>query len=308
MQPQPGTPAGLRETRGRRHPRPRVRVPAPALPYVRNYFKNERLVPALADVLSEVIARERVDLVHGQHVLTCLPSIAAAHRQRRAGGVHGPRLLARLLLVGFNLHAPRRDALPGMLGGHDDALHPAAWRAALAAGAADDSVHARQPGAQALGLAAADAIVAVSTTIAADLRARAPEIAATRLEIIPNPVDVAGLRAKAAAAAPPVAGPYALYLGKLAPNKGTAHLVDVARRARPRMAARGGRRRSRTRRHRGAGQGVRARRPLRRMGRSGRRRSPGSRTHLCSSFRRAAPSRSAACSSRRVRSGCQSPP
>ncbi len=82
------------------------------------------------------------------------------------------------------------------------------------------------------GLAAADAIVAVSTTIAADLRARAPEIAATRLEIIPNPVDVAGLRASAAAAAPPVAGPYALYLGKLAPNKGTSHLVDVAGRAR----------------------------------------------------------------------------
>ncbi len=49
------------------------------------------------------------------------------------------------------------------------------------------------------GLAAADAIVAVSTTIASDLRARAPEIAATRLEIIPNPVDVAGLRASAAA-------------------------------------------------------------------------------------------------------------
>ena len=50
------------------------------------------------------------------------------------------------------------------------------------------------------GLAAADAIVAVSTTIASDLRARAREIAATRLEIIPNPVDVAGLRASAAAA------------------------------------------------------------------------------------------------------------
>ena len=44
------------------------------------------------------------------------------------------------------------------------------------------------------GLAAADAIVAVSTTIASDLRARAPEIRDTRLEIIPNPVDIAALR------------------------------------------------------------------------------------------------------------------
>ena len=82
------------------------------------------------------------------------------------------------------------------------------------------------------GLAAADAIIAVSTTIAADLRARAPEIAATRLEIIPNPVDVAAPPRQAAATSPPIDGPYALYLGKLAPNKGTSHLVDVVERAR----------------------------------------------------------------------------
>ena len=82
------------------------------------------------------------------------------------------------------------------------------------------------------GLAAADAIVAVSTTIASDLarpRARSRRDAPRDH---PNPVDVAGLRASAAAAAPPIAGPYALYLGKLAPNKGTSHLVDVAGRAR----------------------------------------------------------------------------
>ncbi len=82
------------------------------------------------------------------------------------------------------------------------------------------------------GLAAADAIIAVSTTIAADLRARAPEISATRLEIIPNPVDVPALRARAASSPPPVQGPYALYLGKLAPNKGTSSLVEVVERAR----------------------------------------------------------------------------
>jgi glycosyltransferase involved in cell wall biosynthesis len=81
------------------------------------------------------------------------------------------------------------------------------------------------------GLAAADTVIAVSSTIAADLRSRAPELATTRLEIIPNPVDVAGLRARAAGTKPPLNTPYALYVGKLAPNKGTAHLVRIAERA-----------------------------------------------------------------------------
>jgi glycosyltransferase involved in cell wall biosynthesis len=81
------------------------------------------------------------------------------------------------------------------------------------------------------GLAGADAIVAVSSTIAADLRARSPHIAAARMEIIPNAVNVAALRETAAASAPPMPGPYALYLGKLAPNKGTAHLVRIVERA-----------------------------------------------------------------------------
>ena len=62
----------------------------------------------------------------------------------------------------------------------------------------------------------------------------------TRLEVIPNPVDVAGLRADAAAhRRAPLPGPYALYLGKLAPNKGTSHLVGRRRQARARLAARG---------------------------------------------------------------------
>jgi glycosyltransferase involved in cell wall biosynthesis len=81
------------------------------------------------------------------------------------------------------------------------------------------------------GLAGADAVIAVSSTIAADLQARAPELACVRMEVIPNPVDIADLRDRAAATERPVKEPYALYLGKLAPNKGTMHLLDVARRA-----------------------------------------------------------------------------
>jgi glycosyltransferase involved in cell wall biosynthesis len=78
------------------------------------------------------------------------------------------------------------------------------------------------------GLAAADAVIAVSSVIARDLRARAPELGATRIEIIPNPLDIEKLRAEAAVADRPFDGPYALYLGKLAPNKGSSHLIRVA--------------------------------------------------------------------------------
>ena len=47
-------------------------------------------------------------------------------------------------------------------------------------------------------LARASAIIAVSSTIARDLRARAPELAATPLYTIPNPVDMTALdRARA---------------------------------------------------------------------------------------------------------------
>jgi glycogen synthase len=77
----------------------------------------------------------------------------------------------------------------------------------------------------------ADAIVAVSTTIAADLRARSADIASARVEIIPNAVDTSALQSSAAASTPPLAGPYALYLGKLAPNKGTTELVRVIEQA-----------------------------------------------------------------------------
>ena len=76
-------------------------------------------------------------------------------------------------------------------------------------------------------LAAADAIVAVSSTIAADLRERAPEAAGTRLEVIPNPVNTAALQALGASRPAPRAGAYALYVGKLEPNKGAGKLIPA---------------------------------------------------------------------------------
>jgi len=42
---------------------------APPIPFVRNYFRNERLYGRLARFLESTIARERIDIVHGQHLL-----------------------------------------------------------------------------------------------------------------------------------------------------------------------------------------------------------------------------------------------
>ena len=55
---------------------------APPVPFVRNYFKNERLYRRFETVLVDLIRRHAVDLVHAQHVLTCPPSVRAA---REAG-------------------------------------------------------------------------------------------------------------------------------------------------------------------------------------------------------------------------------
>src|SRR5262249_52879995 len=50
---------------------------APGVPFIRNYFKNERLWRALTPVLVDRIRADRFDVVHGQHVLSSLPAIAA---------------------------------------------------------------------------------------------------------------------------------------------------------------------------------------------------------------------------------------
>ena len=84
------------------------------------------------------------------------------------------------------------------------------------------------------GLARADAVIAVSHRIAEDLRTRAPELAATRIEIIPNAVNVGSIRDVARVPsrdAHLAERLYAVYVGKLAPNKGTSHLVEVIARA-----------------------------------------------------------------------------
>jgi len=230
VQPRPGR-RGTHEKLVDEFPVREFGAPAPPVPYVRNYFKNEKLFADLANYLTELIARERIDIIHGQHVMTSVPAV-------RAG---------------------RRTSIPAVCTVRDywpvcywsDLIHTAHGLALCPKCSAAMMTRCVRPHARAAwplslpmipymrgnlvrkqsGLADADAIIAVSSTIAADLRARSPQIAAARVEIIPNAVDVAALRGRAAASPPPIEGPYALYLGKLAPNKGTTDLVRVVERS-----------------------------------------------------------------------------
>jgi glycosyltransferase involved in cell wall biosynthesis len=231
IQPRPGAPRGVRDTTYEN-----VRVlefgfPASSVPYVRNFLKNEKLYADLGTFLEDLIARERIDLIHGQHVMTGVPSVAAGKRR------------------GIPAVCTVRDYWPVCY--WSDLIHTREGLALCPHCSAAMMTRCVRPHAKTLwpaalpmipymrgnlrrkqrGIGAADAIIAVSSTIAAHLRARSREIAAARVEVIPNPVNVQALRQTAAATASSIDGPYALYLGKLAPNKGTAGLVRIVERA-----------------------------------------------------------------------------
>jgi glycosyltransferase involved in cell wall biosynthesis len=80
-------------------------------------------------------------------------------------------------------------------------------------------------------LARASAVIAVSSVIAHDLRTRAPELSATSLRTIPNPIDMTALDRAYDTTRAPLSGPYLLYAGKLALNKGTHFLLPAVKRA-----------------------------------------------------------------------------
>ena len=166
VQPRPGTARGGLARRSTTASGPRVRRGAPAVPYVRNYFKNERLYPRLADFLAALIARERFDIVHAQHVLTCLPAIEAARAGARARRSHRARLLAGLLLVGSDSHERRVSLCPACSAGMmTRCIRPrggALWPLALPMIPYMRANLARKRS----GLARADAVIAVSSTIA----------------------------------------------------------------------------------------------------------------------------------------------
>jgi glycosyltransferase involved in cell wall biosynthesis len=81
-------------------------------------------------------------------------------------------------------------------------------------------------------LAGATAVIAVSSALARDLAERAPDLARTTLHTIPNPVDLDVIVGGPRGDHPLDGQPYAIYVGKLAPNKGTSLLVPAVERAR----------------------------------------------------------------------------
>jgi glycosyltransferase involved in cell wall biosynthesis len=76
-------------------------------------------------------------------------------------------------------------------------------------------------------LADAGAVIAVSSAIARDIPARAPELRGAPLYTIPNPIDMTALDAAATSSAVPMDGSYVLYAGKIATNKGTQYLAEA---------------------------------------------------------------------------------
>ena len=201
---------------------------APPVPGLRNYLKNERLYRRLTKRLVQLVADARIDVIHGQHVLSCPPAVAAG-KEARIASVCTVRDYWPVCYRSDLIHSARgRELCPGC--SRAAGLHAGRPRISvtgLATSAAKTYLRANLRRKQ-QALIDADAVIAVSTKIAADLKERAPELARARIEIIPNPVNTAAVRERAAAAAP-MAGPYALYVGKLAPNKGSSHLIDVVR-------------------------------------------------------------------------------
>lgn len=205
---------------------------APPVPFVRNYIRNERLYDRLAAFLADLVRRERIDLVHGQHLLTIPPAIRAA----RVAGVpaigtirdYWPICYWSDLLQDFGpagvCAGCSAAAMTTCVRPHAGTAWPLAlpWIPYMRA-----NLRLKQHD-----LSQADAIVAVSRSMAAALRERAPGLSGSRLEVIPNGVDVADVQARADATPRPLVEPYALFVGKLAANKGPDSLIGILRRAR----------------------------------------------------------------------------
>jgi glycosyltransferase involved in cell wall biosynthesis len=205
---------------------------APPIPFLRNYVRNERLYERLGAYLARVIKDENIDLVHGQHVLTAPASIIAA---RRAGipSVCTVRDYWPVCYWGDVLANPISGAVcPGCsASAMTRCLRPrtgVAWPATLPL---IPYMRANLRHKQA-SLAEADVVVAVSGYVAAALRTREPRLGGSRIEVIPNGVDIAATRADAGLTSRPLPGRYALFAGKLAKNKGAHLLVDIVERAR----------------------------------------------------------------------------
>jgi glycosyltransferase involved in cell wall biosynthesis len=207
-------------------------VNAPAVPVVRNVIKNERLWRNLTRYLVRGrLDRTPVDLIHAQHVMTTVPAI-------RAGLATGIPVVATVrdywpvCYWSDLIYDPRQPRLcpacsAGMM---TRCVRPRAGVATPLAWGLIPYMRANLRTKRRT-LARASAVIAVSTAIARDLRTRAPELSASAIHTIPNPIDMTALDRAHADSAPPLDGPYVLYAGKLATNKGVQYLLAACERA-----------------------------------------------------------------------------
>jgi glycogen synthase len=202
----------------------RYRKAAPAIPVVRNLVKNERLWADLSRYLTTRLRGGEFDIVHGQHVMTTVPAI-------RAGAATGTPAVATVRdywpvcywsdLI-YDPESPHLcpactvAMMTKCVRPRAGVAYPAAWP--LIPYMRTNLRTKRRT------LARAAAVIAVSSVLAADLRARGGELAGTPLYTIPNPVDMAALDEVRATAPRLLEGPYVLYAGKLATNKGVQFL------------------------------------------------------------------------------------
>ena len=200
---------------------------APDIPFVRNYFKTDRLHRRLAGYLRRLIHERGIDLVHAQHRLSGPPSVAAA----RAEGVPVVCTVRDYWPVCYwsdLIHDPASDELcpactPGMM---TRCIRPRAGRLWPLATPLIPYMSANLRSMQ-HALAGAGAVVAVGSAIARDLVARAPGLQADRVKVIPNPVDVQGIQREADGWERPLDRAYALYAGKLETNEGVSKLLPA---------------------------------------------------------------------------------
>jgi glycosyltransferase involved in cell wall biosynthesis len=206
-------------------------VSAPAVPFVQNYFRNERHYRRFAVALGSIIRSHSIDLVHAQHELTGPPAVRAAHAAAIPSVCTVRDYWPLCYWSDLVVDPAAGNVCPGCSPGNMvQCLRPRASTAWPLGVPLIPYMRANLRGKQA-DLAAADAIVAVSHAVAAHLCQRSPQLAASRVEVIPNGVDIARVRALVRSAAPPMEGEYALFVGKLAPNKGAGMLIDVVQRA-----------------------------------------------------------------------------
>ena len=204
----------------------------PPVPFLRNVFKNERLWAKLAVRIREVALMMRADIIHAQHVLTA-PAAVEAGQATGIPVVCTVRDYWPVCYWATLIHDPQSVTLcpacsPAMMTRCVRPRAGVAWPAALPLIPYMRGNLKRKQ----LSLARADAIVAVSSTIARDLAERSGLLRHSRIEVVPNPVDISGVRAAAAGATAPLGEPYAVFVGKLEVNKGAAFLLPAVERAR----------------------------------------------------------------------------